>query len=386
MASYQNEEDGLLTKPTVQSIRTEEHTKSSRWGYLALAAGIAATTLLAVSSYDFQSTSAASNSIQMATEGLIKYSSLEEEDKQELFKTFKSKFSRAYESTDVESQKYINFKTFLANIDERNEAEGKEEGSTCSHGITKFADMSEEEFKKGYLGYKESSESNTSESVVKAKVTKYSGTETATNWANVYTTVVKDQGYCGSCWAFSVTEQLESDSIRLGLLTTEDTLSPEQIVQCDDVDDGCDGGNTSTGYKYVEKAGGLTYDSTYPYTSYYGSTGTCSSVTGAPVTVSAYYTVSSEDEMIDYVLATGPLSICLSASTWSTYTSGIMSVCPKDVDHCVQAVGIDTDNDYWIVRNSWGTEWGVDGYIYLKSGANTCNIEYVPTYVTPASV
>jgi C1A family cysteine protease len=56
------------------------------------------------------------------------------------------------------------------------------------------------------------------------------------------------------------------------------------------------------------------------------------------------------------------------------------------VDHCVQAVGVDTDNDYWIVRNSWGTDWGLSGYIYLKLGSNTCRIAYDPTYTTPAAV
>jgi C1A family cysteine protease len=84
--------------------------------------------------------------------------------------------------------------------------------------------------------------------------------------------------------------------------------------------------------------------------------------------------------MINYVLAKGPLSICLAASTWSSYTSGIVSSCDKNVDHCVQVVGVDTDNDYWIVRNSWGTDWGESGYIYLKTGQNTCYITYDPTY------
>lgn len=80
-----------------------------------------------------------------------------------------------------------------------------------------------------------------------------------------------------------------------------------------------------------------------------------------------YTELETEDEMQDYVLSTGPLSICVAASTWSSYSSGIITTCDTVVDHCVQAVGIDTDNDYWIVRNSWGTNWGVKGYIYVKS-------------------
>jgi C1A family cysteine protease len=85
------------------------------------------------------------------------------------------------------------------------------------------------------------------------------------------------------------------------------------------------------------------------------------------VTLSKYYVVESNEEtMAHHMLQTGPLSVCLAASTWSSYKSGILSKCATDVDHCVQAVGVNLDEEYWIVRNSWGTDWGVDGYIYLK--------------------
>lgn len=98
---------------------------------------------------------------------------------------------------------------------------------------------------------------------------------TSVDWSDIYTTAVKDQGYCGSCWAFSATEQIESDSIRAGYLTTSDNLSPQQIVSCDTTDLGCGGGNPETAYMYVAKAGGLTSDSQYPYTSYWAVTGQC---------------------------------------------------------------------------------------------------------------
>lgn len=86
--------------------------------------------------------------------------------------------------------------------------------------------------------------------------------------------------------------------------------------------------------------------------------------------------------MASYVQKTGPLSICLDAETWNSYSSGIMTVCPvKPIDHCVQAVGVDTGSGYWKVRNSWGTSWGEKGYIRIQYGKNLCGLTNDPTYV-----
>jgi C1A family cysteine protease len=104
------------------------------------------------------------------------------------------------------------------------------------------------------------------------------------------------------------------------------------------------------------------------------------------MTVSGFKTIADETSMISYVLSTGPLSVCLDASKWATYTSGIVSSCSKNIDHCVQVVGIDTTEQYWKVRNSWGTDWGADGYIYLESGVDMCGITYDPTFVVPLKV
>jgi C1A family cysteine protease len=92
-----------------------------------------------------------------------------------------------------------------------------------------------------------------------------------------------------------------------------------------------------------------------------------------------------ETNMANYMLSTGPLSVCLDASSWNSYVGGIMTVCGQSVDHCVQAVGVDTSatNGYWKVRNSWGTTWGEKGFIRLAYGQNTCDITNDPTYVAP---
>ena len=313
------------------------------------------------------------------TDQRIKYSGLDANSILQLFEEFKVTYNKTYTSVDEENLRYIYFRNFLKVIDERN---GND--TLAVHGITKFADLSNDEFKKVSLGYKPLTSVTNAKSIY---LDAYDGNKTYINWANIYTTAVKDQGYCGSCWAFSATEQIESDAIRLGLLTTSDTLSPEQIVQCDTMDDGCDGGNTETAFEYVKMAGGIETEDAYPYTSYYDVTGSCTSNSADfLVTVDEYYSLADEDAMITHMFSTGPISICLDASSWSSYVSGIITTCGMDVDHCVQAVGINMDDGYWIVRNSWGTEWGNEGYIWLEVGSNMCNIAYDPKYLQVSSV
>lgn len=167
-------------------------------------------------------------------------------------------------------------------------------------------------------------------------------------------------------------------------LGTSYLLSPEQITQCDTTSFGCGGGWTEHAYNYVKRAGGIEQDSDYPYTSYMGTTGSCHSDSSLFVIgVSGYTTIDGENAMASYVQTTGPLSVCLDADSWNSYTGGIMTVCGQSVDHCVQAVGVDASSGgYWKVRNSWGTSWGESGFIRLAYGKDTCAIASDPTYVS----
>jgi C1A family cysteine protease len=170
-------------------------------------------------------------------------------------------------------------------------------------------------------------------------------------------------------------------------------LSPQQITSCDRTSFGCNGGTTESAYNYIIRAGGIETESDYPYTSgARGATGSCeSSSSKYVVSISGYKTVSSsaagESSMATYVANTGPLSVCVDAESWSSYSGGVMKVCGNSVDHCVQAVGLDTaaSTPYWIVRNSWGTTWGESGYIYLEYGDNTCQVASDATYATGAA-
>ena len=359
---------------------------------VATLAGLATTVFLVASSSSSQQqqqkalsspslrTSMLSSSGKTASSS-TRYASLEGTEKKALFDSFMDEFGKSYASDNEKDLRYANFKAFLKLIDERNDKEAAAK-NTAVHGVTQFADLSEEEVRQYLLGYKATDRRRLKFKATAADVPKYEGSETAVNWADVYTTNVRDQGYCGSCWAYSTAEQMESDGIRAGYLTTSDKLSVQQMVSCDTVDLGCNGGNTETAYEYVNGAGGLMLEASYPYTSYFDISGTCSVTSSSEyaVTVDKYYTVGSEDDMVDYVLGNGPLSICAAASSWTSYKGGVVSSCDDEVDHCIQVTGVDTDQNYWIVRNSWGKSWGNDGYIYLETGKNMCAISNDPTY------
>ena len=280
--------------------------------------------------------------------GLMGYSQLHDDEVSELFHNFKSTYQKVYLDEDEETNKLTHFKNYLSRVDERNQKE-KEAGGTAVHGLTKFADMSHDEFKEKMLGYRKPEGKMSVKNV--ATVEKYTGSLKKVDWRGIYTAGdVRDQGVCASCWAFSASQQVESDAIRAGLISVGTKLSTQQILSCDTTDNkimtqnlGCDGGYTEGAFDYIREVGGLVADGTYPYGSYHGSTGSCdTSKTNYLVAVDDYYTIDDEDEMIDYVLSTGPLSACMDATEWDSYQDGVVSSCGTDVNHCVQIVGVHT--------------------------------------------
>jgi hypothetical protein len=183
-------------------------------------------------------------------------------------------------------------------------------------------------------------------------------------------------------------------------------LAPQQIVSCDKVDQGCNGGDTPTAYAYIEK-NGLEPEASYPYKSgTTGADGSCKysaakatqKITGflyATPTCANSDSCDNQDEVTfaTNVAAKGPASICVNAAAWQNYASGVLtaSACGgkeyTDLDHCVQLVGFDLTKSsqkkpYWIVRNSWGDSWGNEGYIYVEYGTNACGVADEATFVT----
>jgi len=263
------------------------------------------------------------------------------------------------------------------------------EGSTI-YGVNKFSDLSQEEFRNNYLmnkGIFSKKEKLQKEQMVSDIKLKKRTPPTAFDWRNKNAvTPTKNQGACGSCWAFSATEAIESQWFLAGNKLTQ--LSPQQIVDCDQGrgDEGCEGGDTTTAYQYVMAAGGMETESSYPYT---GEDGTCAFQKNeviAKISNWTYITTTNdENEMLIKLYNLGPLSICVDATTWQFYFGGIIEhLCSSgydDLDHCVMITGYQTMPDWldretpvWNIRNSWGEDWGYDGYIYVERGLNLCGV------------
>lgn len=211
---------------------------------------------------------------------------------------------------------------------------------------------------------------------------------------------VKDQGQCGSCYSFSSTGALEAHhKIKYGSSTTDSTqvaffkpLSEQQILDCSQNFDnhGCDGGLPSHVFEYVHYQGGIDDDGSYPYEM--KSDGRCRFQSShiAARTTSSFNITENDEESIKHIVATiGPVSVAFEVmDDFMLYSNGIYSSdkcrdTVTDVNHAVLIVGYGTDpvdGPYWIVKNSWGTSWGEDGYFRIARGKNMCGIAVCASY------
>jgi hypothetical protein len=313
-----------------------------------------------------------------------------------LFVQFQQDYHKVYANAAEEQHRFEIFIENLKRADERN----KEGGAT--HGVTQFMDLTPKEFKAQYMGFLPRRQDHLG--VPAATCSKLARVNCANatncNYANLgAVTPVKNQGQCGSCWAFSTTESVETAWFMAG--HTLDELAPQQIVDCDKTDAGCNGGDTPTAYQYVISAGGLETEADYPYTAKDGKCSFNSAEIDAsistwawgitPCNTAATHTCDNQDEagLMTQVSCIGPMSICVDAEPWQTYTGGIFNSATclhgyYDLDHCVHLTGygVDAGTQYWLVKNSWGVTWGEKGYIRLIYGKNMCGVADEVTFST----
>jgi len=271
-------------------------------------------------------------------------------------------------------------------------------------GVNKFADMTHEEFKSsGSLGYNKllarhlaAQEDAFTEAEPELTGEPFSSLPHEFDWRSKgVVSDVKDQGHCGSCWAFGTTATVESHAaIATGTL---ETLSTQQLVSCAPNPlhcggvGGCEGSIPEVAYNYIQLYG-MTSEWMYSYSSYHGETGQCSfngTTTASVVTIDGYRKIPSNSyhDVMAALVRKGPLAINVQANTWSDYESGIFAGCSDmsnvDLDHVVQLVGYGWDGPedaaYWLVRNSWDATWGENGYIRLRrTEHNECGVDVSP--------
>jgi len=314
------------------------------------------------------------------------------------FENFIQKFGKRYASLEEKAHRLSVFRKNLVRAVRHQALD-----PTATHGITKFSDLTDEEFTQRYLGLH--APSSLKSSGKEAPVLPTDDLPMDFDWREKgAVTDVKDQGSCGSCWSFSTTGAVEgAHFLKTGELVS---LSEQQLVDCDhECDDeetsvcdaGCNGGLMTSAYKYILKSGGLQKESDYPYQ---GVDGKCHfDKSKVAASIDSFNVVGvDESQIAANLVKNGPLAIGINAVFMQTYVGGVSCpyICSKRrIDHGVLLVGYGEkafspirlkEKPYWIIKNSWGANWGEQGYYLLCRGYNECGTDTMVSTVVAASV
>jgi len=317
------------------------------------------------------------------------------------FDEFLAKYGKTYDATEYQSR-LTNFARNLQRLEHQKRRMASAGSNHWSVGITQFFDLSPQEFALWSGGRKVPAAALATSCLahgVTSPQMDASAIPTSFDWRTHSPPVVnpvKNQGQCGSCWAFSTISVIESAYAISGKPLTQ--FSEQEIVDCshgcsneppygDVCNQGCNGGWPWNAFYDVIAWKGVELETKYPYTA---ETDTCTKASHGPAMAAlANYTCishtqgtpASEDDMAAYLVANGPISIAMDAGLLETYTGGIINPASGDcsqvqLDHAIVIVGYDFTGatPYWIVRNSWGEAWGESGYFRIVKGVNACGL------------
>ncbi|KAK4259615.1 hypothetical protein QN277_005929 [Acacia crassicarpa] len=304
-----------------------------------------------------------------------------------IFQHWMKEHGKNYPNSETTESRY---QIFRKNLKYTRETNAKRYGYRL--GLNKFADMSPAEFKRVFL--RQLPVPTTNHSTMRSFVQQNDCAPPASvDWREKgVVTQVKYQKRCGSCWAFGTIGAIESiNAIRTGELVS---LSEQEVVDCDPVSHGCSGGYIKRAFEWVIENGGISEEAGYPYVARKDICKANMKNGGRVVKINSYVRVPQSDEALLCATAQQPITVALDATYLQFYQDGIFNGgnnCEKHstyVNHAVLIVGYGSKNekDYWIVKNSWGGNWGMNGYFLIERNTSWPNgvcaintVAYFPT-------